>query len=100
VKLCIDLNYDLGEGTGQDAALMPLISSANFGVSHDGRSVAIGGLGLWLHGRDRNVAVRVRAETEPNQGIIDPAWSPGDSLIAYSTVFSNVSFSEHSPLWR
>jgi eukaryotic-like serine/threonine-protein kinase len=65
----------------------PLISSANFGVSRDGRSVAIGGLGLWLHGRDRNVAARVRAETMPNQGIVDPAWGPGDTLIAYATVF-------------
>jgi 5-oxoprolinase (ATP-hydrolysing) subunit A len=26
---CIDLNCDLGEGAGQDAALMPLITSAN-----------------------------------------------------------------------
>jgi UPF0271 protein len=29
VQRTIDLNCDLGEGTGQDAALMPLISSAN-----------------------------------------------------------------------
>lgn len=29
MKLCIDLNCDLGEGAGHDAALMPLISSAN-----------------------------------------------------------------------
>ena len=64
----------------------PLVNSANFGVSRDGRSIAFGGLGLWIHGRDRSVATRVRAETTPGQGIIDPAWSPGDSLVAYSTV--------------
>jgi UPF0271 protein len=29
MKLCIDLNCDLGEGAGHDAALMPLITSAN-----------------------------------------------------------------------
>ena len=65
----------------------PLVNSANFGVSRDGRSIAFGGLGLWIHGRDRGVATRARAETTPGQGILDPAWSPGDSLIAYSTVF-------------
>jgi Tol biopolymer transport system component len=65
----------------------PLVNSANFGVSRDGRSIAFGGLGLWIHGRDRSVATRVRAETVPGQGIMDPTWSPGDSLLAYSTVF-------------
>ena len=65
----------------------PLVTSPNVGVSHDGRSVAFGGLGLWVHSRDRNAATRLRAETAPRQGIVDPSWSPGDSLIAYSTVF-------------
>ncbi|HEU4722447.1 MAG TPA: hypothetical protein VFS59_13895, partial [Gemmatimonadaceae bacterium] len=65
----------------------PIVTSGNFGLSNDGRSIAFGGLGLWIHNRDRNVATRVRAESAADQGIIDPAWSPGDSLIAYGTVF-------------
>ena len=65
----------------------PFLNSANFSVSHDGNSIAFGGVGLWLHHRDRNVATLVRAQTEPGQGTMDPAWSPGDSLIAYATVF-------------
>jgi Tol biopolymer transport system component len=65
----------------------PLVAAANFGISHDGRTVAVGGLGMWLHDRVRNVATRVRAESAPGQGILDPAFGPGDSLIVYSTVF-------------
>ena len=65
----------------------PLVSSANLGISRDEKSIAFGGLGMWLHARDRNVVTRVPVETEPGQGILDPAWSPGDSLIAYATVF-------------
>ena len=42
---------------------------------------------MWLHDRDRNVATRARVETRVGQGILDPAWSPGDSLIAYRTAF-------------
>jgi Tol biopolymer transport system component/tRNA A-37 threonylcarbamoyl transferase component Bud32 len=66
----------------------PIVNAANFGISHDGRSVAIGGMGMWIHGRDRNVATRVRAEGIAGQGLLDPAWSPGDSLVAYGTVFT------------
>ncbi len=65
----------------------PFQNSANFSVSHGGNSIAFGGVGLWLHDRARNVATKTRAQTEPGQGTIDPAWSPGDSLIAYATVF-------------
>ena len=65
----------------------PLASSANVAPSHDNRRIAFGGMGLWLHDRDRSVATRVRAETMPGQGILDPAWDPADSLIAYSTVY-------------
>jgi Tol biopolymer transport system component len=54
-------------------------------VSHDGRSVAFGGIGMWVHSRDRNAVTRISAETVPGQALLDPAWSPGDSLIAYST---------------
>jgi len=65
----------------------PLVTSANVDVSHDGRSIAFGGLGLWVHSRDRKTSTRLPAETVPRQGIVDPSWSPGDSMIAYSTVF-------------
>jgi serine/threonine-protein kinase len=65
----------------------PIVNSVNVQVSHSGRAIALGGVGLWLHDRGRNVATRVRAQTIPAQGILDPAWSPGDSLIAYGTVF-------------
>ena len=63
----------------------PVVSAASASVSHDGRSVAFGGMGLWIHSRDRNTATRLGAETVPGQAILDPAWSPGDSLIAYAT---------------
>ncbi|HKH91225.1 MAG TPA: protein kinase [Gemmatimonadaceae bacterium] len=63
----------------------PVVSAANASVSNDSRSVAFGGMGLWIHSRDRNTATRLSAETMPGQAILDPAWSPGDSLIAYAT---------------
>jgi eukaryotic-like serine/threonine-protein kinase len=63
----------------------PVVSAANASLSRDSRSVAFGGMGLWIHSRDRNTATRLSAETEPGQAILDPAWSPGDSLIAYAT---------------
>jgi eukaryotic-like serine/threonine-protein kinase len=69
------------------SAASPFQNSANFSVSHDGKSIAFGGVGMWLHDRERNVAAQARAQTEPGQGTMDPAWSPGDSLIAYTTVF-------------
>jgi TolB protein len=63
------------------------VNSANIDVSHDGRSIAFGGLGLWVYSRERNASTRLRAETVPRQGILDPSWSPGDSMLAYATVF-------------
>ncbi len=77
-----------------DSLVVPANSLSQFGAggvlhstSHDGRRVALGGLGLWLYDRDRRVATRARVETMAGQGIRDPSWGPGDSLIAYSTVF-------------
>ena len=65
----------------------PFLNSTNTSVSHGGRTIAFGGIGLWLHDRERNVVTRAQAQTMPGQGILDPAWSPGDTLIAYVTVF-------------
>ena len=64
-----------------------VLAALSVGVSHDARRIAFGGIGMWIHDRDRNVATRVRAETIAGQGIREPAWSPGDSLIAYGTGF-------------
>jgi eukaryotic-like serine/threonine-protein kinase len=64
-----------------------MLATLSVGLSHDARRVALGGVGMWIYDRDRKVATRVRAETMPGQGIREPAWSPGDSLIAYGTAF-------------
>ena len=69
------------------AGAAPFQNSANFAISHDGKAIAFGGVGMWIHDRERNVVTRPRAQTEPGQGTMDPVWSPGDSLIAYTTVF-------------
>ena len=49
--------------------------------SHDGRHVAFGGFGLWITDVARNVPVRV-----PTKLVValNPVWSPGDSVLAYS----------------
>ena len=65
----------------------PFQNSANVALSRSGKTIAFGGVGLWLHDRERNVATRARAQTMPGQGTMDPVWAPGDSLIAYTTVF-------------
>jgi hypothetical protein len=62
-----------------------LFGALNVSLSHDGRSVALGGRGLWLHDRARGVPARVQVDTV-GAWIADPVWSPGDSLIAYVTV--------------
>ena len=60
----------------------------SFDVSHDGRQIAFGGTGIWLYDRVRRVAKRLKAEQVPNQGTIDPTWSPGDSLLVYRTAYA------------
>jgi Tol biopolymer transport system component len=58
-------------------------------LSHDGRHIAFAAAGpLWLYDRDRKVATRAHTRLIPGQGVLEPAWSPGDSLIAYRTLFN------------
>jgi eukaryotic-like serine/threonine-protein kinase len=85
--LWVDRQSTVTDSVVAPADAGPMVTSANFGVSHDGRSIAFGGMGLWVHSRDRNASKRLRAETVPRQGLLDPSWSPGDSMLAYSTVF-------------
>ena len=88
VLLWVDRQSSTTDSVVAPADAGPLVTSANVDLSNDGRSIAFGGLGMWVHSRDRDGVTRLRAETAPRQGILDPKWSPGDSLIAYSTVFS------------
>jgi Tol biopolymer transport system component len=77
-----------------DSVRTPTGPVAYFGASsaalaHDGRRIAFAAAGpLWLYDRDRKVATRAHAGTFPGQAILEPAWGPGDSLIAYRTLFS------------
>jgi Tol biopolymer transport system component len=63
--------------------------AANAALSHDGRRIAFAAAGpMWLYDRIRNVATRAHAGTFPGQSILEPVWGPGDSLIAFRTLFS------------
>ncbi len=67
----------------------PYYGASSAAVAHGGRRAAFAAAGqLWLYDRDRQVATRAHAGTIPGQGILEPAWSPGDSLIAFRTLFS------------
>ncbi len=70
----------------RDSVLAPA-DAQSFAVSHDGRRIVFGGLGLSLYDRDRNVTTRLASQTVRNQLSSDPAWDPGDTLIAYRTSF-------------
>ena len=66
----------------------PYFSAKSAALSHSGRRVAFAATGpLWIYDRDRNVATRAHTGTVAGQGILEPAWDPGDSLIAYRTLF-------------
>ena len=68
---------------------MAYYGATSAALAHDGRRLAFAAAGaLWLYDRDRKVATRAHAVTVPGQGILEPAWDPGDSLIAYRTLFS------------
>jgi serine/threonine protein kinase/Tol biopolymer transport system component len=66
----------------------PYFSAKSAALSHDGRRIAFAATGpLWVYDRDRNVATRAHTGIIAGQGILEPAWDPGDSLIAYRTLF-------------
>ena len=68
---------------------VPYFGAASAALAHDGRRIAFAAAGpLWLYDRDRKVATRANGGTIPGQGILEPAWGPGDSLIAFRTLFS------------
>jgi hypothetical protein len=61
----------------------PYFGANSIALSHDGRRVAFAAAGqLWIYDRSRNVAMRAHTGIVPGQGILEPAWGPGDSLIA------------------
>ncbi|MFL5516181.1 MAG: hypothetical protein ACJ8DJ_08490, partial [Gemmatimonadales bacterium] len=67
----------------------PYYGASSAAVAHGGRRAAFAAGGqLWLYDRDRQVATRAHTGIIPGQGILEPAWGPGDSLIAYRTLFS------------
>jgi hypothetical protein len=60
----------------------------SFDLSHDGQRVAFGGSGVWIYDRVRRVTRRLTTQVVPNQGTVDPTWSPGDSLLVYRTAYA------------
>jgi serine/threonine-protein kinase len=67
----------------------PFFGSTSASLSHDGRRIAFAAAGpMWLYDRERNVATQAHTGIIPGQGILEPAWDPGDSLIAYRTLFA------------
>jgi Tol biopolymer transport system component/tRNA A-37 threonylcarbamoyl transferase component Bud32 len=77
-----------------DSVRAPTGPIAYFGASsaalaRGGRRIGFAAAGqLWLYDRDRKVATRAHTGIIPGQGILEPAWGPGDSLVAYRTLFS------------
>ncbi|HEV7367106.1 MAG TPA: protein kinase [Gemmatimonadales bacterium] len=64
-------------------------NASSAALAHSGRRIAFAAAGqLWLYDRNRQVATRAHTGIIPGQGILEPAWGPGDSLIAYRTLFS------------
>jgi Tol biopolymer transport system component/tRNA A-37 threonylcarbamoyl transferase component Bud32 len=68
---------------------VPYFGASSAALARGGRRIAFAAAGpLWLYDRDRKVATRAHTGIIPGQGILEPAWDPGDSLIAYRTLFS------------
>ena len=59
-----------------------------FGLSRDGRRIAFGGWGMWRYDRSRSVATPLSVQAMPAQATLDPAWGPGDSVIAYRPAYA------------
>jgi serine/threonine-protein kinase len=69
-------------GTPRDSVAAP---GWMFRYSHDGRQLAIGGVGLWLVD-DRMVVTRQAVGSEVARSVLDnPIWSPGDTALVFGT---------------
>jgi serine/threonine-protein kinase len=67
----------------------PFFGAASAAMAHDGGRIAFAASGpMWLYDRSRNVATRAQTGIIAGQGILEPDWAPGDSLIAYRTLFA------------
>ncbi|HTI64439.1 MAG TPA: hypothetical protein VL524_13020 [Gemmatimonadaceae bacterium] len=56
-----------------------------FRYSHDGRHLAIAGVGLWLLDTDRRVLTRVPIGSDSVHAVVvQPVWSPGDSALVFA----------------
>lgn len=54
-------------------------------ATRDGRFIALAGFGLWIHDMSRGIPERIRADEQRRAVTFNTAWSPGDSLLAFST---------------
>jgi eukaryotic-like serine/threonine-protein kinase len=67
----------------------PYIGARSVALSHDGGRLAFAAAGpLWIYDRKRGVATRAHTGTVPGQGTLEATWDPGDSLLAYRTLFA------------
>jgi eukaryotic-like serine/threonine-protein kinase len=73
------------EGTMTDPIPMPS-DPFSYAPSHDGTRIAMAGWGFWIHDLRRGISEEMFAETRKTRIEWLPAWSPGDSLLAYSAL--------------
>ena len=56
-----------------------------YALSRDRKRLASGGFGMWVHDLDRSVVTPIVPTATPiRRTTLSPAWSPGDSLLAYA----------------
>jgi serine/threonine protein kinase/Tol biopolymer transport system component len=85
----VDRRSVIVDSVRSPAGPAPYFGASSVALSHDGGRIAFGAAGpLWIYDRDRKVATRAHTGTVPGQGILEPAWDPGDSLLAYRTLFA------------